>query len=155
MNEEELKAAEAEINSKNAVEERFINLNKRAKEAEEKFQIAEKAKVEAEAKVAQMDKETSFLNSFSDVTAKFPTASEFKDKIKEKVMSGYSVDDATISILHAEGKLSSTPSLGNTAGGSAPNQITNQTQKTTKEMTSDERWAALAEAERRGDLGMN
>ena len=155
MDNTELDKTEAEINNKNAVEERFINLNKRAKEAEDKAQLAEKSKVEAEAKVAQMDKETSFLNSFSDVTAKFPTASEYKDKIKEKVMSGYSVDDATISILHAEGKLSSTPSLGNTAGGSAPNQITNQAQKTTKEMSSNERWDALREAERRGDLGMN
>lgn len=155
MDNENLDNVEKEINNKNAVEERFINLNKRAKEAEDKALAETKARTETEAKLAQMEKESKFLNSFSDVTAKFPTASEYKDKIKEKVMSGYSVDDATISILHAEGKLSSTPSLGNIAGGSAPNQITNQTQKTVKEMNSNERWAALAEAERRGDLGMN
>ena len=152
---DELNKAEEEINNKNAVEERFINLNKGKKEAEAKAEAESKARQEAETKLAQMEKETQFLNSFSDVTAKFPTASEYKDKIKEKVMSGYSVDDATIAILHAEGKLSSTPSFGGVAGGSAPNQITQPQNKTVKEMTSEERWETLREAERRGDIGMN
>lgn len=152
MNEEETKQEEI---TKNAVEERMKNLVTGKKEAEAKVEAEAKLRVEAENKLAQMEKDSQFLNSFSDVTAKFPTASEYKDKIREKVMSGYSVDDATISILHAEGKLSSTPSQGNIAGGSAPNQITQTGQKTVKEMTSNERWDTLREAEKRGDLGMS
>lgn len=151
---EELNKIEEDINNKNAVEERFINLNKRAKDAEEAKAQAEKAKQEADAKIAQMEKENNFLSSFSDATAKFPSASEYKDKIKEKVMTGYSVDDATVAILHAEGKLSSTPKMDNVAGGSAPTQITQNANKPLNEMTRDERWGALKEAEKRGDLGL-
>lgn len=157
MENQELDKLQEDINSKNAVEERFINLNKRAKDAEDAKAQAEKARAESEAKLAQMEKETNFLNSFSDVSAKFPTASEFKDKIKDKVMtSGYSVDDATVAVLHAEGRLTSFPiQQGNVAGGSAPNQIVQTGNKTVKEMSSDERWATLREAEKRGDIGMN
>ncbi len=153
MDETKIETIETEINSKNAVEERVRKAISDKKEAEAKVEEAVKKQTETEAKLAQMEKDTQFLNSFTDVTAKFPTASEYKDKIREKVMSGYSVDDATISILHAEGKLSSTPNMGNIAGGSAPNQIIGQ--KTVQEMSSTERWAALKEAEKKGDIGMS
>lgn len=155
MDENQLDTIEADINKTNAVEERFKNLVGSKKEAEAKFEAAEKARLESEARVANLEKEASFLNSFSDVTAKFPTASEYKDKIKEKVMSGYSVDDAAISILVAEGKF--TPPqvpMGTVAGGSAPNQIV-QGGKTVQDMSSADRWAALKEAERKGDIGLN
>ena len=70
-------------------------------------------------------------------------------------MAGYSVEDATVAILHAEGKLTgSLPVRENVAGGSAPNQITTSPSKSPKEMTSDERWEALRKAERRGDIGL-
>lgn len=155
MDEQKLDELQADINNKNTVEERFINLNRGKKEAEAKAETLAKEKSEVEAKLAQMEKDTSFLNSFSDVTAKFPSASEYKDKIREKVMTGYSVDDATISILHAEGKLNATPvQQGNVAGGSATNQITQSGSKTIKEMSSSERWDALKEAEKKGDIGM-
>ncbi len=157
LNLEDLDTIEKEITNKNAVEERVRNSITAKKEAEAKAEAADKARVEAEAKLATMEKETKFLNSFTDVTAKFPTASEFKDKIKEKVMSGYSVDDAAISILVAEGRY--TPPVQpvqkeNVAGGSAPNQIVQTPNKSVQEMTSAERWAALGEAERRGDIGL-
>lgn len=147
---------EADINNKNAVEERVRKAISDKKEAEARAEESEKKQAESDAKLIQMEKETAFLNSFSEVTTKFPTASEFKDKIKEKVMtSGYSVDDATVAVLHAEGKLSSTPvQQGNVTGGSAPNQITNQGQKPLSELKSSERWDMLREAERRGDIGM-
>jgi hypothetical protein len=156
MDETKLNELQEDINSKNAVEERFINLNKRAKEAEEKAQTFEKAKAESDAKIAQMEKETSFLNSFSDVTAKFPMASEYKDKIKEKVMSGYSVDDATVSILVSEGKYTPPKApIENVGGGSAPNQIVSQGTKSVAEMSREERWEALKDAERKGYLGLS
>lgn len=156
MNEDQVDNIETDINNKNAVEERVRKAISDKKEAETRFEVEQKARQESDAKVAQMEKETNFLNSFSDVSAKFPTASEFKDKIKEKVMtSGYSVDDATVAVLHAEGRLTSTPvQQGNVAGGSAPNQIIQSGNKTLKEHTSAERWEMLREAERRGDIGM-
>lgn len=147
---------EKDITNKNAVEDRIRNLHASKKEAELKLETESKARTEAESKLAQMEKDTSFLNSFSDVTAKFPTASEYKDKIREKVNMGYSVDDATVSILVAEGKYTPpAPQRENIAGGSAANQITNQPVKKLNELTSTERWDMLKEAEKRGDIGLN
>ncbi len=146
---------EKDINNNNAVKDKFVDVLKHKKAAEDKFEIEAKARLEAETKASTLEKENSFLNSFTDVTAKFPTASEYKDKIKEKVMSGYSVDDATVAILHAEGKLTApTAPRENPAGGSAPNQIVQNPTKSPAEMSSGERWAALAEEEKRGALGL-
>lgn len=152
---DEINKIEEDINNKNAVEERFKNLVGGKKEAEAKAEEALKGKAESDAKLATLEKETSFLNSFSDVTAKFPTASEFKDKIRDKVMSGYSVDDATVSTLVAEGKYTAPQALRETvAGGSAPNQIIGGGIKPVAEMNKEERWSALREAEKRGEIGM-
>lgn len=143
------------VEEKNQLEERQKNLVADKKAAEAKAEAEAKSRQEADAKVALLEKERDFLNSFSDSIAKYPSAPEFKDKIKEKVMAGYSVEDATISTLHSEGKLSSTPTpMGNVTGGSSATQITNQGSKTVQEMNSVERWDALREAERRGDIGL-
>ena len=158
MDDLNLDELEKDINNKNVVEERIRNLHTGKKEAELRAETEAKARQEAEGKLATMEKETSFLNSFSDINAKFPGATEFKDKIREKVVSGYSVEDATVAILHAEGKLGANPTpqapIGNVAGGSAPNQINTPNIKPVSEMTRDERWGALREAEKRGDISM-
>lgn len=139
----------------NQLEERMKNLVGGKKEAEAKAESEAKARQESDAKAASLEKERDFYSSFSDSIAKYPSAPEYKDKIKEKVMAGYSVEDATISILHAEGKLTpSAPQKENVTGGSAPTQITNQGSKTVQEMNSNERWDALREAERRGDISL-
>lgn len=156
MQPEDITKIEEDITNKNAVEERMRNTITAKKEAEAKAVEADKLRLEAEAKLAVMEKDTSFLNKFTDVTAKFPTASEYKDKIKEKVMSGYSVDDATVAVLVAEGKYTP-PAVRqeNVSGGSAINQITNQATKTVNDMSGNERWDALKEAEKRGDIGLS
>ncbi len=139
------------VEEKNPLEERMRNLVSDKKVAEEKATALENEKV-------SLAKERDFYASFSDSIAKYPSAPEYKDKIKEKVMSGYSVEDATISILHSEGKLIPTSQpiqRENVSGGSAPNQITNNQEKTVKQMSSPERWEALREAERRGDIGLS
>lgn len=152
MDNENLNNLEADINSKNAVEERVRNLHAQKKQAEDKAEAETKAKQEALDKLAVMEKETKFLTSFSEVNAKFPGANDFKDKIKEKFNSGYSIEDATIATLHSEGKLNNRE--GNTAGGSAPNQIISPAAKSPKEMASADRWEALKEAEKRGDISL-
>lgn len=133
---------------KNQLEERQRKLVADKKAAEEKAASLEAEKLKAE-------KERDFYSSFSDSIAKYPSAPEYKDKIKEKVMAGYSVEDATISILHAEGKLiPPTPPKENVAGGSAPTNIAQAQPKTLSDMNREERWEALKEAERRGDIGL-
>lgn len=156
MDNQELDKVQEDINNKNAVEDRMRNLSKDKKEAEERATLAQKERQEAMDKLALMEKEASFLSSFSDINAKFSGANEFKDKIKEKFSNGYSIEDATVAVLVAEGKYT-TPQAprDNVAGGSASNQITNQVAKSPNDMKSDERWAALREAEKRGDLSMS
>lgn len=135
----------------NAVEERMTNLNKRAKEAEEAKAQALKEKADSDAKVAQMEKENNFLNSFTDISAKFPGATEFKDKIREKVMSGYSAEDATVSILHSEGKLSPSK-VENVSGGSAPNQLNTPPTETLQDLVkSGKVWETLKDLENKGE----
>lgn len=160
MDDLNLDELDKEINNKNVVEERIRNLNSSKKLAEEKADTEAKARADAELRATSAEKERDFFASFSDSVSKFPGASEYKDKIKEKVMSGYSVDDATVSILHAEGKLggqaSSAPTVKNEspAGGSASNQITGTTNKSVGEMSQEERRSALIEAEKRGDISV-
>jgi len=143
---------EEDINSK--VKQRIDTaLSKRdeaQKLASEKEAEAQKALEEK----AQIEKERDFYASFSDSTAKYPNAHEFKDSIKEKVMSGYSVEDATVAVLAKEGKLTveSTPKeVISPMGGSAQINIPSG-EKSIQEMTREEKRAALMEAEKRGDL---
>ena len=129
----------AEIN-KNAVEKRMQKL------ANEKND-AEKAKAEAEAKSAVTEKERDFYKDFSGSISKYPSANEYQDAIKEKVMSGYTVEDATVSVLAKEGKLGTIqappPPRESPAGGSASNQISSGGNKTVSEMSRDEKRQAL------------
>jgi hypothetical protein len=135
--------AQAEITSKNAVEERMKNLSK------DKIEAETKAK-EAEEKAALAQKEAGFYKDFSGSISKYPAANEYQDAIKEKVMSGYTVEDATVSVLAKEGKLGTVqappPPRQSPAGGSAPTQIQQGGAKTVAEMTRDERRKALDES---------
>lgn len=159
MDDLNLDEIEKDINNKNTVEERVRNLHAGKKEAETKFEAESKARQEAEAKIATLEKESTFLNSFSDSIAKYPTATQFKDEIKNKVMSGYSVEDATVAILHSKGQLGTAQSVAqtierveNSMGGSAPTQLANNAPKSAGQMTQAERLEGLREAEKRGDL---
>lgn len=160
MNEEEIEQeAQIEITSKNAVEERMKNLSKAKIEAETKASDAAKAQLDAENKLQVAEKERDFHASFSDSISRYPNANEHKDAIKEKVMSGYTVEDATVSVLAKEGKLGAVqappPPRQSPAGGSASNQIQSGGGKTIAEMTREEKRAAVLEAMNRGDISNN
>lgn len=147
--EQEETVVEEQINNVNKTEKRFTDLTQKAKELGDKAESAE-------ARALNAEKERDFFSGFSDSVAKTPQAAEFKDEIKAKVMSGYSVEDATVSILHAKGKLSpQTRETGGVAGGSATNQITNVANKTINELSRDEKRQALVEAVNRGDIGLS
>lgn len=155
MDNEQLDQVEAQveqnITSKNAVEERMTNLAKAKAEAE-------KAKAEADARAANAEKERDFFANFSDSIAKYPSANEYKDVIKEKVMSGYTVEDATIAVLAREGKLTPPPpERQSPAGGSASNQIQSGgiSGKTIQELNREEKRQAVLESIARGDISLN
>lgn len=118
----------------------------------EKDEALAKAKASEDAKVAA-EKERDFFKGFSANSSKYPAASEYQDKIFDKVKSGYSVEDAMVSVLAKEGKLSQPAQQSNiqVEGGSAPTTTGGQS-KSVNEMSVDEKFAALQEAEKTGDL---
>lgn len=151
----ELENIEKETEEKLKVKNRFQTLSEKVKlTAQERDEIQSKLKEESEART-NAEKERDFFKDFSTNVGKYPHASEYQDKIWEKVKGGYATEDAIISTLAREGKLNTgqeqTPQ-GDVAGGSAPNQIGDLRDKGVAEMTTEEKLAALMEAEKKGEL---
>ena len=97
-----------------------------------------------------------FAEGFTDIVAENPAAKEFKTDIQAKVMSGYSLEDATFAVLGKAGKLNQPKvETTHTAGGSAATNISNGGTKSIQDMTRDEKRAALLEAVERGDIGVS
>lgn len=136
------------------VKDRFAKLTQKGLEAENKAQAEAEAKVKAEERAAKAEKDLEFYKSFSQVSAKYPGASDFQDQIKERVDKGYDPEDATIAVLNREGKLGNqqvqSQPRPNVAGGSAPTDLGNGGTKTAKEMSQEERLEAILQAEREG-----
>lgn len=152
----DLELEDQNINN-NRSEERIRNLSSKARTFAEERDAAKAAFDTAEAEKATLQKERDFFESFSDTASKFPGASEHKDAIKEKVLAGYSVEDATVSVLNAEGKL--TPSVEKApepqavAGGSAPTALPQAGgNKTLGEMSREEKRTEVMGAIARGDI---
>lgn len=101
----DIEQIDADINKENKVEERIRDLSGKVKlTSQERDELAE-AKTALEQDKTKLEKERDFYKDFSATSAKYPQAGEFQDKILEKVQSGYSVEDATVSVLNSEGKL--------------------------------------------------
>lgn len=144
--------------------EEIINRkDKRIKSLSEKYEISEKekadlakAKEEAEAKAQAALKEADFFKGFNQVSTKYQGATEYQDKIREKVMAGYDVEDATVSVLNKEGKFIPTPPGEErqpiAAGGSASIGITDNLEKKPSEYTRAELKSALKELESKGEF---
>lgn len=143
----------------NKVEQRIKDLSHKVKTtATERDELA-KLKAELELRAQSAEKERDFFKGFSDVAAKYKDATEYKDKILEKVNAGYEVEDATISVLHKEGKFQPQAEAPmpkeSPAGGSAINTIKSGDVKAPSEMSLEEKRAALMEAEQKGDLSFH
>ena len=155
----DLENLDKEIENESKVEKRIKDLSEKVRlTAEERD--AEKIKLEEEsAKASGLQKEVEFLNSFGDQLTKYPDAASHRDQIKEKVLKGYSIEDATVSTLASEGKLKpkeQETTIDNVAGGSAAvNQPLTGEQKKVSEMSKDEKRAKLLEAEQRGDISLS
>ena len=124
--------------------------------SEERDTLAKAKEEEAKARVSA-EKERDFFKNFNQVSAKYQGASEYQDKILEKVNAGYSVEDATTSILIKEGKYNpAQPKVESekAAGGSATTTIKGSDDKTPEKMSQDERRAALLDYEAKGQLSL-
>lgn len=153
----ELNKIELEQEEKLKVKERFAKIS-------EKATLANRAKEEAEAKVKtetersqSLERERDFFKNFNATSSKYQGASQYQDKIHDKVKLGYSTEDAIVSVLNAEGKLTQATRqepARDVAGGSAPNQITDK-EKPVEDMSRDEKLSALRDAEKRGDISMS
>lgn len=125
---------------------RIKTLSEKVKLTSEERDLLKKNLEEKDGKLSSFEKENNFLKGFSKVASAYNGATEYQDKIWEKVNLGYSVEDATISTLVAEGKF--TPptkeeKMESAAGGSASIGITDKGEKTLKEMSLEEKRQAL------------
>ncbi len=132
------------IEQPSEAEKRIKQLSGKVREEAEAKDAALQAKAEAETKLSAAEKKAAFAEGYADMVATNPAAKEFKADIEAKVMSGYSVEDATFAVLGKAGKLG-TPAQApqSPAGGSAANQISKDGPKPVGEMTQAERRAAL------------
>lgn len=155
-NELNLDELETQAEEKLKVKNRFEQLSEKViNTSKERDDALAKVQAEAEAKVSA-EKERDFYKDFSANVSKYPNASEFQDKILEKVKGGYSTEDAMVAVLAKEGKLTmpteQAPTYGGQVeGGSAATTITGD--KTLDNMSTDEKFSALAEADKSGELG--
>lgn len=114
-----------------------------AKERDEKDALLK----ERDTKIAELERENSFSNSFADILSSHPAAKDHKEEIKAKVLSGYSTEDAALAILAKAGKLGSVQAQSQQiAGGSASTVISQTGEKSPSDMTQAERRDALAKA---------
>ena len=136
------------------VKNRFQQLSDKVKteaqgreEAEAKVKAAEDGRLEAEKKVE-------FFKNFSQVSSKYPNATEYQEQILERVNKGIDLEEATVGVLHKEGKFQAPvlePSRpDNIAGGSASTVITDTGDKRVEEMTHEEKRNQLLQMEKEG-----
>lgn len=153
----DLEQLDTEIESENRTEKRIKDLSEKVRLTAEERDEQKRLKAESDTKIADLEKERDFLNSFTEISGKYPDASSYRDKIKEKVLKGYSVEDATVSTLAGEGKFNPPKpviKVDSPVGGSAINQPTTGGEKPLSEMSREEKRAKLMEAEQRGDISV-
>jgi hypothetical protein len=135
------------------VEKRIRQLSNKVKLTSKERDELVKAKKTLETERDSAKKEAEFYSAFSDTTDKYPAAKEYKNKIKEKVLGGYSVEDAAVAVLAKEGKLTMPQSpKDNPAGGSATNPPATGESKPLSEMSREEKRTEVLKAIDRGDI---
>lgn len=130
---------------KNPLDSRLADLLSDKANLSKEVEAKDKTLQETAAKLATLEKENTFNSGFADIVGTRPMAKDHKDEIKAKVMSGYSVEDATFAVLGKAGKLGvEAPRPDSPAGGSATNAIPQDAVKSPAEMTQTERREALS-----------
>lgn len=150
----ELDGIEGQVEQKLKVKNRFEKLSEKViLTSKEKDEALAKAKSETD-RADSLSKDVNFYKDFSVNVSKYPQATEYQDKILEKVRGGYSTEDAMVSVLNKEGKLTPNQepqprqSSAHVEGGSAPTSLEGSKEPSTLE----EKRSALIEADKRGEL---
>jgi hypothetical protein len=117
----------------------------RIKQLSEKVELTAKERDELKVLNETTTRERDFYKGYSEIVATHPNAKDHQDEIKEKVLKGYSVQDATFAVLGAAGKLGNQPTpTPQVAGGSAATAMPQGGQKEIKDMSQAERREQLA-----------
>lgn len=136
---EEIAASNIETRSTQRINELSEKVKLTSQERDEKERLLK----ETTEKLATLEKEKSFSDSFVEILATQPAAKDHKDEIKAKVLAGYTPEDAAFAVLGKAGKLGSAPTAApQVAGGSATTNVT-ATQKSAAEMSQADRRAIL------------
>lgn len=143
---------EATLNEPSEAEKRIKQLSGKVKEEAEAKEAAEKGRQDAETKAQAAERRAAFLEGFSDIVSENPAAKEFKAEMEQKVLGGMSIEDAKFAVLGKAGKLNQAITVDSPAGGSAATTVTQKTDKSPKEMKSDELRSALEDAVNKGDI---
>jgi len=157
-NELDLDQIDRELEKENKVEKRIKDLSDKVKMTSNERDEFQRLSDQKDTENATLKKENEFLGSFGDVLGKHPEAASYRDQIKEKVLKGYSVEDATVSTLASEGKLNvprREAQIESPVGGSASTQYQTGGEKPLSQLTQSEKKAKLLEAEARGDLSIS
>lgn len=121
----------------------------RNKDLSEKVITTAKERDEAKAEAERAKRDAEFYKNFNTVAGKYQGATDFQDKIKEKVDAGYDIEDAAISILAKEGKFNTPVAQRESPmGGSATTSMPSGEDKPVNEMTRDEKRERLMQIER-------
>lgn len=158
----DLEELDDKIETRNKVEERITKLSSKVKKTSEDNEELTKANTELTELNETITKENKFLSSFTDQTAEYLHANEYKDAIKEKVLAGYTTEDATVSVLVKEGKMekvtppeteeSTEEKPESPAGGSATASPTGDAEKPLDEVSQEDKLAELKERAKKGDF---
>lgn len=163
----DLDKIEVQTEEKLKVKNRFEKLSEKVILSNKELE-AERLKLKAkEDEALTLSRERDFYKQFAATSGKYPNASQYQDKIWEKVKSGYDVEDAVVTILNKEGKLTNAGTQGNSGssgsqsyqhkgevvGGSSSNF--SEGEKPVERMSRDEMLKALLEEERKGNISMS
>ncbi len=125
--------------------------NNRFKDLADKVKTTAEERDAANAAKEAAEKELNFYKDFSKISSKpeFQAAPEFQEKIKEKVLAGNNLEDATFAVLGKAGKLGNAAPVQreSPAGGSATTTMNQGGEKTIAEMTRAEKREALMQGE--------
>lgn len=116
----------------------------RIKQLSEKVELTSKERDEMRSLNETTTRERDFYKGYAEIVSTQPNAKDHQDEIKEKVLKGYSVQDATFAVLGAAGKLGQSAPVPQVAGGSAATAMPQGGQKEIKDMTQAERREQLS-----------
>lgn len=138
---EEIASQNQESRSQQRIKELSEKVELTAKERDEFKSLREKD----QQVIADLTRENSFNSSFADILGSFPSAKDYKDDIKAKVLAGYDPTDAALAVLGKAGKLGAQPAIQpqNPAGGSADTVMVQGADKPVSELSQEERRAIL------------